>query len=58
MAASSRLEVDGVQKDNAETVTCILDSYKTGRNLSLLAVPSRAQRLCLQPAVPWGWILS
>lgn len=29
MADNSRRETDGVQKDNTETVTCMLASYKT-----------------------------
>lgn len=60
MADNSRLETDGVQKDNVEIVTCILDSYNTDRKLylSFLDVPSRALRLCLWPAVPQGWTLS
>lgn len=49
MADKSRLETDGVRKDNVETVTSKLDSYKTDRKLylSLLVVSSRALRLCL-----------
>lgn len=47
--ADSRLETDGVHKDNVETAIRILDSYKTDRKLylSFLVVPSKALRLCL-----------
>lgn len=49
MADNSRLETDGVHKDNIETVSRIPDSYKTDRKLylSFLVVPSKALRLCL-----------